>query len=301
MKEPFFSIVITTYNTEKYIKQCIRSVLNQKLGSCEIIIADDCSSDNTLKILEEFSDSAKILKFSNNLGVSRSRNEALKVSRGKYVFFLDGDDWIADDTLKYAYLELQKSNADVLFCPYKVFWQNKNRYRYFNPKYRLNKLRRLKRPFDKNVRADVLYSVNYEVCTKFYGRRFLLDNNIEFKNLRYAEDLPFYYEVLYRAKSFSYLKKPCYFYRMGHKKIMTNTLCEGLPEALKLSKEYIFGVEDVFYKKSAQLLNFWLIKTNFDERLYSFAKEFCAGSILPKNSRFLQMKYKISSKISELI
>ena len=301
MKEPFFSIVITAYNTEKYIKQCICSVINQKLGNCEIIIVDDCSSDNTLKIAEEFSNRVKIIKSQSNMGVWHSRNQALNIARGDYVFFLDGDDWIADNALDLAYKELSKNRVDVLFCPYVVFWQNKNKYRYFNPKYRLKKLRKLKRPFDKKTPAKILYSTNYEVCTKFYKRSFLLENNIKFKELKYAEDLPFYYEVLFFAKSFSYLKKPCYFYRKGHKGLLTNSISDGLSRALLMSREYSLGIEEIFYKKCADLLNYWLIKTNFDEKLYTFAKEFCKGAIVPKNSHYLQLKYKIYSKILELI
>ena len=301
MKEPFFSIVITAYNTEKYIKQCICSVINQKLGNCEIIIVDDCSSDNTVKIAEEFSNRVKILKSHRNMGVWHSRNQALNVVKGEYVFFLDGDDWIADNALDLAYKELSKNRVDVLFCPYVVFWQNKNKYRYFNPKYRLKKLRKLKRPFDKKTPAKILYSTNYEVCTKFYKRSFLLENNIKFKELKYAEDLPFYYEVLFFAKSFSYLKKPCYFYRKGHKGLLTNSISDGLSRALLMSREYRFGIEEIFYKKSADLLNYWLIKTNFDENLYTFAKEFCKEAIVPKNSHYLQLKYKICSKISQVI
>lgn len=301
MKEPFFSIVITAYNTEKYIKQCICSVINQKLGNCEIIIVDDCSSDNTVKIAEEFSNRVKIIKSQSNMGVWHSRNQALNVVKGDYVFFLDGDDWIADNALDLAYKELSKNRVDVLFCPYVVFWQNKNKYRYFNPKYRLKKLRKLKRPFDKKTPAKILYSTNYEVCTKFYKRSFLLENNIKFKELKYAEDLPFYYEVLFFAKSFSYLKKPCYFYRKGHKGLLTNSISDGLSRALLMSREYSLGIEEIFYKKCADLLNYWLIKTNFDEKLYTFAKEFCKGAIVPKNSHYLQLKYKIYSKILELI
>ena len=301
MKEPFFSIVITAYNTEKYIKQCICSVINQKLGNCEIIIVDDCSSDNTLKIAEEFSNRVKIIKSQSNMGVWHSRNQALNIARGDYIFFLDGDDWIADNALDIAYKELSKNRVDVLFCPYVVFWQNKNKYRYFNPKYRLKKLRKLKRPFDKKTPAKILYSTNYEVCTKFYKRSFLLENNIKFKELKYAEDLPFYYEVLFFAKSFSYLKKPCYFYRKGHKESLANSISDGLSRALLMSREYSFGIEEIFYKKSADLLNYWLIKTNFDENLYTFAKEFCKEAIVPKNSHYLQLKYKIYSKILELI
>ena len=302
MNKPFFSIVVTAYNAEKYIKQCIFSVLNQNMGNFEIIIADDCSSDNTLKIIENFDDKRiKILKFAQNTGVSQCRNKALKISKGDYVLFLDADDKIFDNALKTAYEELFAHDVDVLFCPYKVFWKNKNRHVFLNPKYRLKKMQNQKRPFDKKISPKILYSANYEVCTKIYKREFLIKNKIEFKKLDFAEDLPFYYEVLAHAESFSYLKIPFYFYQKGHKEYNYKKVAKGLIGALLLSKKYARGIEDIFYKKSAKMLNFWLLKTDFEPDLHSFAKDFCKKGIIEKNSKFLLLKYKICSKISSVI
>ncbi len=88
-----FSIVIPVFNKEKYIKETILSVLNQTYDNYEIIIINDASTDNSLKIIEEvISDKAVIINNKNNLGLSASRNIGFEASSDKYVTFLDGDD-----------------------------------------------------------------------------------------------------------------------------------------------------------------------------------------------------------------
>ena len=299
MKETFFSIVITAYNCEKYIKQCIFSVLNQNFGEYELIIIDDCSSDNTLKIIENIKDNRiKIFSLPQNQGVSNARNTAIKASKGEYIFFLDCDDYIENNLLKEAYNELSSSKADVLFCPYFVFWENKNKYKFSNPRYRMDKIKKMPCPFNKKDAENIIYETNYEVCTKFYKRSFLLDNNIYFKQLLFAEDLPFYWEIIQKAQKFSYLKKQYYCYRKGHKCLDVQKIVEYLPHALEISREYMPKEGGIFYKKSAKMLNFWLIKTNCNEQLYNFARNFCPEcEIININSPFLRLKYKILLKL----
>ena len=299
MKRPFFSIVITAYNSEKYIKQCIFSVLNQNFGEYELIIIDDCSSDNTLKVIEKINDERiKLIKLSENKGAANARNIAINMCNGQYVFFLDSDDYIENGMLKDVYDELLRTNVDVLFCPYFVFWENKNKYKFSNPQYRLDKIKKLPRPFGKNAAKEKLFEVNYELCTKFYKRDFLLKNAINFKALLFGEDLPFYWEILEKAQSFSYIKGQYYCYRKGHKGINTSTILEYLPLALKYSKTHAKENEKIFYEKSAKMLNFWIIKAGFNKDLYNFAMNFCPDNkILNINSTIARFKYSMSLKL----
>ena len=95
------SIIIPVYNTEDYLHVCLNSILKQSYGDFEIICVDDASTDSSLEILEYFTkkDSRiKILKNDSNRGQGFSRNRGLDVAEGKYIFFLDSDDWINADT-----------------------------------------------------------------------------------------------------------------------------------------------------------------------------------------------------------
>lgn len=103
--EPKISIIIPCYNTEKYINKCIDSVLNNTFKDIEVIAIDDGSSDSTYKLLTEYAkkDKRMIVSTKKNTGQANTRNIALKQAKGKYVFFLDSDDFIELDYLEKLY------------------------------------------------------------------------------------------------------------------------------------------------------------------------------------------------------
>ena len=90
------SIIIPVYNAEKYLKCCLDSILNQSYKNLEIIIINDGSTDNSLKVIEEYkkNDNRIILISQKNQGVSKSRNNGLELATGDYIMFIDPDDWI---------------------------------------------------------------------------------------------------------------------------------------------------------------------------------------------------------------
>ena len=99
---PLFSVIIPVYNSEKYLNKCIKSVLNQKNNKTEIILIEDCSTDNSLKVCNSFqhNPSVNIIRHKKNLGVSISRNDGILAAKGKYILFLDSDDWLYPGCLK---------------------------------------------------------------------------------------------------------------------------------------------------------------------------------------------------------
>lgn len=101
----------------KYIYECINSIILQNLKDIEIIIVNDGSKDNTLKILQSFKDERIIIINKINEGLTKARNDALKVARGKYIVFVDGDDFIKGDFIKF-YEYLEKYNCDILIFDY---------------------------------------------------------------------------------------------------------------------------------------------------------------------------------------
>ena len=112
---PEISIVVPLYNAEKYIETCIVSILNQTFENFEVIVVDDCSTDNTLEIVQKFDDPRiKIVHQFKNSGESASRNLGLANARGKYVYFMDDDDAILEDNLENFYRAAEESNADIV-------------------------------------------------------------------------------------------------------------------------------------------------------------------------------------------
>ena len=117
---PLVSVIIPIFNVENYLKKCLKSIINQTLKDIEIICINDGSSDSSLNILNDFasSDERIIVLSQKNHGPAKSRNEGLKIAKGKYIFFVDSDDYIQDYTLEKLY-ENAKNNDSVAIEPKK--------------------------------------------------------------------------------------------------------------------------------------------------------------------------------------
>ncbi len=92
MKQALISVIIPVYNTEKYLAEAMESVLAQEINPIEIIVVDDCSTDGSLKVAEQFGENIKLLKLGENKGPGSARNAGIKIATGKFLSFLDADD-----------------------------------------------------------------------------------------------------------------------------------------------------------------------------------------------------------------
>lgn len=110
------SIIVNAYNEEKHIKKCIDSVICQTYKKIEIVVINDGSTDNTLSILNSYDDSRLKIITHENKGLSLSRNDGIDNSNGKYVYFLDADDFIEQDNIEYLYNLIIKYDADMSTC-----------------------------------------------------------------------------------------------------------------------------------------------------------------------------------------
>ena len=106
------SVIIPTFNREKYIGRCIRSLLTQSIGltNFEMIVIDDGSTDDSLKVLSAFKNDIKIIQNKKNLGLPISLNTGIKASRGKYIVRVDSDDYVNKDFLKILHLFVSSNN-----------------------------------------------------------------------------------------------------------------------------------------------------------------------------------------------
>ena len=144
--EKLISVIINVYNREKFIGKCIESVINQTYKNLEILIINDGSTDNTLKICESYKDERIRIITTENLGLSLSRNVGIDNAKGEYLYFIDSDDFVENDVIEYLYNLCKKYNAKFSTCiPLTVFDYN----------FTVN---------NKNERIDVLTS--YEMLKK---------------------------------------------------------------------------------------------------------------------------------------
>ena len=114
------SIIVPVYNAERYLQKCIESILNQKMSDFELLLVDDGSTDSSGKICDEYSekDSRVTVMHILNGGPANARNEALKTANGKYIGFVDSDDWIEPDMYERLCKNAAETSADLVFCDY---------------------------------------------------------------------------------------------------------------------------------------------------------------------------------------
>ncbi len=111
------SVIIPIYNVEQYLAKCLDSIVNQTYKNLEIICVNDCSPDNSAKILEYYANQDKRIKIidrAKNGGLSAARNSGLDVSTGKYIYFIDSDDWIDLDYIKAMVQAIETSNTEIV-------------------------------------------------------------------------------------------------------------------------------------------------------------------------------------------
>lgn len=117
------SVVIPAYNCEKYIKTALSSVMAQTVENIEIIVIDDCSTDNTWKVIEQLAEKdsrIRAIKNEKNLGVAETRNKAMQYSQGEFIALLDSDDYWYEGKLEKQ-IKLQKeTGADLIYCSYAI-------------------------------------------------------------------------------------------------------------------------------------------------------------------------------------
>lgn len=123
MSSPLVSIIVPTYNVERYVEECIDSLLNQTYKNIEIIVIDDGSKDATVYLLAKYADKIKLIVHGNNKKQGARRNEGIKKAQGKYLYFIDSDDWIEPDTIEKTVANLEETNADLVRFNGAVFYE----------------------------------------------------------------------------------------------------------------------------------------------------------------------------------
>ena len=115
------SVIVPVYNTGKYLKRCLESIIDQNFEEMEIIIVNDCSTDNSLEIINYYmkQDNRIILiNKEKNEGISVVRNSAIKIAKGKYIFQIDSDDWVEQNYFRDMYDKAIEEKADIVISDF---------------------------------------------------------------------------------------------------------------------------------------------------------------------------------------
>lgn len=216
MVNPKISIIIPVYNVEKYLPQCLDSIINQTLKDIEIICIDDGSTDNSLNILKEYQkkDNRIIIIEQQNGGAGKARNNGLKVARGKYLLFLDADDFFERNMCEKCYKKIEEEESDVLVF-YSKQYNNKTKTVTEMPwSLRIQNLPNHK-PFSPNEMNKYIFnSFQNWPWNKMFRHDFIKRNNIFFQEIKRTNDMAFVCLALALSNKISIIEEAFTYYRI---------------------------------------------------------------------------------------
>lgn len=178
------SVIVPVYNTEKYLKNCIDSLLKQNFEDYEIIVINDLSPGNAEEIIKSYNDK-KILYIKNktNKGIGYNRNLGIKKAKGEYVCFIDSDDYVKEDFISKMYNYSKENNLDLCVCDYVNVDEEGNKLKEFNlSDFCITN-------YEENNK--ILCEINLAPWNKLYKKDMLVKNKIEFSETLKYEDLSF--------------------------------------------------------------------------------------------------------------
>lgn len=210
------SVIIPIYNAEKYIAECLESLINQTLKEIEIICVDDGSKDKSVSIIEEYKsrDNRIIYIKQNNQYAGVARNNGLKKANGKYIIFLDADDFFAKDMLATLFLVAQKRSTDiVVFGNYNYSETNKKITKVDFPK---SWMLHFGVTNASKLGVHVFSATRGVPWNKFFLKEFIINNSIEFQGLKHNNDEFFSKLAVLEAERIFFLRKRFVYYRIDN-------------------------------------------------------------------------------------
>lgn len=219
------SIIVPIYNAEKYLNKCIKSLINQTKENLEFILVNDGSTDSSEEIIKSYKDK-RIKYFKNkNQGIGKTRNFGMKKATGKYIMFLDSDDYLSTNACDELFSKAEKDNLDLVINNfYRVEEETEKKVEVIIPEFKNTTLKDNKR---------LLLDVNLAPWNKLYKRELLKKNKIQFvEDLKY-EDAPFVVEAMDKAKKIGYIKKFLNYYVI-HKNSETTVRDEKIFDIIEI-------------------------------------------------------------------
>ncbi|MCL2115026.1 MAG: glycosyltransferase [Methanobrevibacter sp.] len=273
MRKIKVSVIVPVYNSEKYLKKCLDSLINQTLSEIEIICVDDGSTDDSPEILSSYSRKNNRIKIitQKNKDVGAARKTGLKIAKGEYIAFVDDDDWLAKDSFEKLYKNAKSNDSDLVLFKAVFYYPNNESYIYpksFNLEQYFNEVN----DYDdfvfkaEDIKKQVMNAF-FAPWYKFYKSKFLNKYNFYFKeNITYP-DVPFHVQVLLRAKRLSFCPENLYFYRRDHQESML-LISKNSPRIFDIFEvidevESFLTENDLMKKYKFEFIQFKLEQINF--------------------------------------
>lgn len=304
------SFIIPVYKVEKYINECVDSILNQLTDACEVILVDDGSPDSSGAICDGYADRDSKVKVvhQKNGGLAAARNTGLDCARGEYIAFVDSDDYLDGQCVSKILNWITLGGADICFMrAMKVFPDGKQQL--LDDEMNAAELKESKESALKYLSERSKYPGS--PCTKIFKRSLIEKNNLRFPDdRRVSEDLGFVLQCILRAESYDALPIDYYYYRQAREGSITNRVTYksflGLKAFVKESIDYLtenkvpkgdierYAMSFVAYEFSIMIWQYThLVKENQKEAV-EFLKEYnwVLDYSVTKKTRLIKVLYK---------
>lgn len=222
MTNVMLSIIVPAYNVEKYISECVKSIINQSYKNFELIIVNDGSTDNTLQILRKYEalDHRLIILNQNNQGQSSARNRALNLAKGKYIGFIDSDDWIEPEMYENMVRIAEQTNADMIVCDMSSDYED-GTIDYYNGRGEKNKIDSFAEYNNSTETIKYLLTDRLSVspCNKIYRRKMIEENKLRYPLGLWNEDMEMAVKYYFHSKKI--VKVDGYYYHYRQRNLST--------------------------------------------------------------------------------
>ncbi len=230
------SIIVPVYNTGKYLKKCINSILNQTLKDIELIIINDGSPDNADEIISTYNDERIVYIKKENSGIGSTRNLGIEKASGEYLMFIDSDDYIEKNCAQEMYEQAKKRNLDIAMSDY------------FED--RCCEIREIKfPPFSDSSLEDnpsILSKINLGPCNKIYKRSLFDNKNNRFEEHLKYEDAPFVIKMFLSSKKIGKIDE-CLSHYVIHEKSETTVRDKRIFDIIKITEIIISDMSKYSY------------------------------------------------------
>jgi len=249
------SVIIPVYNAEKYIKECLDSIIKQTFQDIQVVIVDDGSVDKSSEIIENYLKKDRRIEFykKKNGGQSSARNLGLKYSLGKYILFVDSDDFLDLHAIEKLFYQAEANGADIVYFDAEVIFEDINDYDKKKVEYYY---RKIKYPTNsgKQMLCEMIHDDCFtdSACLMLLKKDFLHKNGLSFIEGMYYEDCLFSTTAMLKAEKVYHLNEKLYFYNIHNNSTMTKT-----PD----KAEYLYGRCQCFYH---------FLKLLYEEELSAF-------------------------------
>lgn len=259
------SVIVPVYNTSKFLKKCLDSILDQSLKEIEIIIVNDGSTDNSLEIIKTYYEKDKRIKVINqkNMGLSGARNSGIKLAKGEYILHIDSDDWIEKDYLKDMYELAKKEGADIVISDFYMDYMGR-KIEYIIDQEKNSIL-------DKEECLNRIFYLNSypAVWNKLFKRELYIKNKIEHPlNISLGEDLGTTPRLIYFSNKIVKLNKAYVHYIQN---LTSITKTKKLESVLQLY-ECVHNLENFFKEKNISIIglriSYWSTLVLSDKKIF---------------------------------